>query len=371
MLSALRQKKVAASLGRVGYARLFSSGKNGLKVPNIAVAGASGAVGIEMLKMIESRGVPFNELTLFAHPDEKGETVEFMGKSYELQVIEEGCFDDLDIALFSAGGSISEVWAPKAVEAGCIVVDNSSVFRMDPSTPLVVPEVNAHAVAGHNGIIANPNCTTIIMNVPVYPLHKAFGVKRAVVSTYQAASGAGLLAMQELEQQAHDFAKGDPLTQDIFGRQYLWNLFSHNSDIYLDKGYNEEEWKMVEETPKIFETPFKVAVTCVRVPVLRAHCESINLEFERKVTLDEIYEVLGSAPGVQVVDDRAANQHPEPLLASNQENILVGRVRYDNTQGTPEDGYTGIEMFVAGDQLLKGAAQNAVQIAEVLIADAQ
>ena len=185
-----------------------------------------------MLNTMELRNFPFNDLTLFAHPTEAGETVEFKGKTYTLQAIEDGCFDDLDIALFSAGGGISREWAPKAVEAGCIVVDNSSEFRMDENTPLVVPEVNGHAVARHNGIIANPNCTTIIMNVPVFPLHKMAGVKRAVVSTYQAASGAGLLAMQELEQQAKDFAAGEPLTQDIFGRQYLWNLFSHNSPIY-------------------------------------------------------------------------------------------------------------------------------------------
>lgn len=193
-------------------------------------------------------------------------------------------------------------------------------------------------------------------------------VKRAVVSTYQAASGAGLDAMKELEQQAKDWVAGkEQLTQEIFGRQYLWNLFSHNSDIYVDSGYNEEEWKMVEETPKIFETPFRVAVTCIRVPVLRAHCEAVNLEFERVVNLDEVRAVLEGAPGVTVVDDRPNNKHPEPLLASEGEDVLVGRLRYDNSLGSAEEGYTGIEMFIAGDQLLKGAAQNAVQIAELLL----
>ena len=206
------------------------------------------------------------------------------------------------------------------------------------------------------------------MNVPVFPLHKAFGVERAVVSTYQAASGAGLDAMKELEQQARDWANGDPLTQDIFGRQYIWNLFAHNSPQYHGTGtpkdgYNQEEWKMVEETPKIFEGPFKVAVTCVRVPVLRAHCESINLQFGRKVTLDEVYAVLNAAPGIRIVDDRVNNQHPEPMLASGEDEILVGRIRFDQSV---ELGY-GIDMFIAGDQLLKGAALNAVQIAELLL----
>jgi aspartate-semialdehyde dehydrogenase len=239
---------------------------------------------------------------------------------------------------------------------------------MDPDVPLVVPEVNAHAAARHKGIIANPNCTTILMNVPVHPLHKAFGVERAVVCTYQAASGAGLDAMSELEQQARDWAagkSGDGLTQDIFGRQYIWNLFCHNSPQYQDNGYNEEEWKMVVETPKIFEDDRpRVAVTCVRVPVLRAHCESINLQFQNKVgSLDEIYEVLHAAPGIRVVDDRVNNKHPEPLDASGEFDILVGRVRWDQSV---DEGY-GIDMFIAGDQLLKGAALNAVQIAELLL----
>lgn len=234
---------------------------------------------------------------------------------------------------------------------------------MDPKCPLVVPEVNPQAVSAHNNIIANPNCTTILMNVPVWPLHQAFGVERAVVSTYQAASGAGLEAMKELEQQARDWANGDKLTQDIFGRQYIWNLFSHNSPQYPESGYNQEEWKMVEETPKIFGGPFRVGVTCVRVPVLRAHCESINLQFKRKVSLDEVYSVLKAAPGIRLVDDRANNQHPEPQLASGEDEVLVGRVRHDVSS---EPGY-GIDLFIAGDQLLKGAALNAVQIAELLL----
>ena len=201
------------------------------------------------------------------------------------------------------------------------------------------------------------------MAVPVWPLHKKFGVERAVVSTYQAASGAGLDAMRELEQQAKDWAAGVPLTQDIFGRQYIWNLFNHNSPQYLDNGYNEEEWKMIEETPKIFGGAFNVGVTCVRVPILRAHCMSINLQFQNKVSLEDVYDVLNAAPGLLVVDDRVNNKHPEPLDASGEFEILVGRVRYDQSV---EQGF-GVDIFIAGDQLLKGAALNAVQIAELLL----
>ena len=337
--------------------------RNGMSKPVVAIAGGTGAVGIEMRKCLEKLDFPIHHLRVFAHPSEEGDMVDFNGAQYPCEVVNEDSFTNIDIALFSAGDDFSKEWAPKAAAAGCVVVDNSPAFRMDPDVPLVVPEVNAHAVSKHNGILANPNCTTILMNVPVYPLHKAFDVKRAVVSTYQAASGAGLDAMRELEQQARDWSNGDPLTQDIFGRQYIWNLFNHNSPQYLDNGYNEEEWKMVEETPKIFEGPFKVAVTCVRVPVLRAHCESINLEFNTKVTLEEVYDVLEKAPGIRIVDDRVNNKHPEPLDASGEFDILVGRIRYDQSL---EEGY-GIEMFIAGDQLLKGAALNAVQIAELLL----
>ena len=344
--------------------KLFSTaGRNGLVKPNIGVVGATGAVGIEMRNCLEALNFPYNECSFFAHPSEEGDEVIFDNNKFSCKVVDESSFNDLDIVLFSAGGDFSKTWAPIAASAGCIVVDNSSEFRMDPNVPLVVPEVNGHAVKAHQNIIANPNCTTILMNVPVYPLHKAFGVERAVVSTYQAASGAGLDAMKELEQQAADWVNQKPLTQDIFGRQYIFNLFNHNAPIYEDNGYNEEEWKMIEETPKIFEEDFKVAITCVRVPVLRAHCESINLQFKQPVTLEEVYEVFENAPGIRLVDDRKNNKHPEPQDASGLHDILVGRVRYDQSL----DKGTGIEFFIAGDQLLKGAALNAVQIAELLL----
>ncbi len=335
----------------------------GFRKPNIGIAGATGAVGIAMRDCLEQLNFPFNECTFWAHPDEAGDEVVFADRSYKCQVVQEDSFDKVDIALFSAGGNFSKEWAPKAAQAGCVVIDNSSEFRMDPDCPLVIPEVNGHMVEAHRGIIANPNCTTILMNVPVFPLHKAFGVDRAVVSTYQAASGAGLDAMEELRQQAKDWVDGVPLTQDIFGRQYIFNLFCHNASVYEDNGYNEEEWKMIEETPKIFGEDFRVAVTCVRVPVLRSHCESINLQFKKKATLEQVYEILKDSPGITIVDDRQNNKHPEPILANGNHDILVGRVRYDQSV---EKGY-GIEMFIAGDQLLKGAALNAVQIAQLLL----
>lgn len=332
--------------------------------PVVAIAGVTGAVGQEFLELIEERQFPFSELKMLASARSAGKTVELMGKTYTIEELTADSFDGVDIALFSAGGSISKEFGPIAASKGCVVVDNSSAFRMDPDTPLVVPEVNPGAIADHKGIIANPNCSTIIMNVPVWPLHEAVGVERVVVSTYQAASGAGAAAMAELEQQAHDWSKGDAITQEIFGRQYIWNLFSHNSDIDPETGYNEEELKMVNETKKIFgDEGIKVAATCIRVPVLRAHCESINVTLKKPLSLAEVNEILGAAPGVELVDDRGANKHPEPLLASGKDAVMVGRVRADLSQ--PE-GY-GYEMFVAGDQIRKGAALNAIQIAELLL----
>ena len=335
----------------------------------MGIVGATGAVGIEMRRCLEERAFPYNTVTFFAHKDEQGTALDFAGEEYKCQVVEDdgSTFDGLDIALFSAGSEFSQRHAAEAARRGCVVVDNSAEFRMEPDVPLVVPEINSHAVQRHCGIISNPNCTTILMNVAVYPLHKAFGIKRAVVSTYQAASGAGLDAMAELQQQAIDWSNGksgDDISQEIWNRQYLWNVFNHNSPQDLIHGYNEEEWKMVEETPKIFEDEdIRLTCTAVRVPVMRSHCESINLQFKEPVaSLDQVYEVLHDAPGIRVVDDRVNNKHPEPLDASGEFDVLVGRVRWDQSV---QQGH-GIDMFIAGDQLLKGAALNAVQIAEVL-----
>ncbi|MBI1374649.1 MAG: aspartate-semialdehyde dehydrogenase [Phycisphaera sp.] len=332
--------------------------------PNIAIAGVTGAVGQEFLRILEQRDFPFASVKMLASARSAGKTVVFKGDTYTIEELTEDSFDGVDIGLFSAGGSISKKYAPIAAAKGCVVVDNSSAFRMDPNTPLVVPEVNPQDIDKHNGIIANPNCSTIIMNVPVWPLHQAVGVKRVVVSTYQAASGAGAAAMAELEQQARDWAAGNPLTQTIFGRQYIWNLFSHNSDIDQATGYNVEETKMIKETRKIFHCDaIRVAATCVRVPVLRAHCESINLTFDKPLGAEDARAILEAAPGVTVVDDRAMNKHPEPLEASHKDDVLVGRIRADLSQ---DAGY-GLELFVSGDQIRKGAALNAVQIAELLL----
>jgi len=332
--------------------------------PVLAIAGVTGAVGQEFLRLIEQRRFPFSQLKLLASARSAGRKIEFLGNSYTVEELTEDSFDGVDIALFSAGGSITHRFGPIAAAAGCVVVDNSSAFRMDPKVPLVVPEVNAQDIGRHQGIIANPNCSTIIMNVPVWPLHQRAGVRRVVVSTYQAASGAGAAAMAELEQQARDWTAGNPLTQEIFGRQYIWNLFSHNSDIDPDTGYNTEETKMIHETRKIFHAPeIRVTATCVRVPILRAHCESINLSFEQPLSEDEAREILAAAPGVTVLDDRENNLHPEPLAASDQDDVFVGRIRRDASQ----DEGMGLEIFVAGDQLRKGAALNALQIAEHLL----
>ncbi|MCC6642945.1 MAG: aspartate-semialdehyde dehydrogenase [Deltaproteobacteria bacterium] len=337
------------------------------KPPCVAVAGVTGAVGQEFLRILAERRFPFSRLTLLASARSAGKPIEFQGRTYVVEELTERSFDGVDLALFSAGGAISRRFAPIAAQQGCVVVDNSSAFRMDPNVPLVVPEVNPQDIAKHRGIIANPNCSTIIMNVVVWPLHQAAGVRRAVVSTYQAASGAGAAAMRELEQQAHQWSRGEEITSEIFQRQYVWNLFSHNSKIDAATGYNEEELKMLKETRKIFhDDTLRVTATCVRVPVLRAHCESINLTFARPLDEEHARKILAEAPGVRVIDDREANRHPEPLHASGKDDVFVGRIRRDLSQ---DDGY-GLDLFVSGDQIRKGAALNAIQIAEHLLATA-
>jgi len=327
-----------------------------------AIMGATGAVGQEFLKILEERGFPLRSLKLLASARSVGKTFAFRGEKLAVEELTERSFAGIELVLASAGGSVSRQFAPLAVAAGAIVVDNTSAFRMDPAVPLVVPEVNPRDIASHKGIIANPNCSTIIMNVPVWPLHKAFGVRRVVVSTYQAVSGAGAWGIWELDEQLKAHAAGKPVVKQKFPHQIALNLFSHNSKI-APNGYNEEENKMVNETRKIFHCPeILVAATCVRVPVMRAHSEAINLEFRRPVSEAEAREVLAAAEGVRIVDDREANHFPMPLEASGRDEVLVGRIRQDASQ---PDG-RGIEMFVSGDQIRKGAATNAVQIAERL-----
>jgi aspartate-semialdehyde dehydrogenase len=271
-------------------------------------------------------------------------------------------FKGINIALFSAGASRSREYAPAAVQAGAVVVDNSSAYRMDPQVPLVVPEINPQKIKEHKGIIANPNCSTIIGIVPVWPLHKVNPVKRMVVSTYQAASGAGMSAMLELENQAREILAGKPPTRNIFPHQIAFNCFSHNS-LLGPNGYNEEETKMVKETRKIFDCPeIAITATCIRIPVMRAHCESINLEFTRPITPEQVREVLKTAPGVSVLDDREHNRFPMPIDATGKDDVFVGRIRQD--ESLPNN--RGINLWVSGDQLRKGAALNAIQIAELL-----
>lgn len=338
--------------------------RSGMVLPNVAIAGVTGAVGQEFLELLEARKFPFANLKLLASARSAGKKITYMGKEYTIEEMTEDSFENVDIALFSAGGSQSKKYAPVAVDAGAVVVDNSSAFRMQPGVPLVVPEVNPEAIRAHRGIIANPNCSTILMTLPVWPLHKEVPVKRICVSTYQASSGAGAEAMRELEQQARDWVEGkEEVKQDIFGRQYIWNLFSHNSAVCLETGYNEEELKMVKETTKIFDEQIPVTATCIRVPVLRAHCEAINITFSEPMDEARARRILENAPGVTIADDRENNKFPEPLMASGEDDIFVGRIRPDLSQPA---GY-GLELFIAGDQIRKGAALNAVQIAETLV----
>ncbi|GBG79779.1 hypothetical protein CBR_g30041 [Chara braunii] len=306
--------------------------------PSIAVVGVTGAVGQEFLQVLHDRDFPYRSIKMLASKRSAGKKQEFEGHEYVVEELTEGSFDDVDIALFSAGGSISKKFGPAAVNAGAIVVDNSSAFRMDKDIPLVVPEVNPEALNGikvGNGkgaLIANPNCSTIIALVAATPLHKAAKVKRMVVSTYQAASGAGAAAMAELEQQTREVLAGQPPTCNIFSQQYAFNIFSHNASV-LENGYNEEEMKMVKETHKIWnDSSVKVTATCIRVPVMRAHAESINLQFESPLDEDTAREILQNAPGVVVIDDRERNRFPTPLEASNKDDVAVGRIRRDISQ---------------------------------------
>jgi len=330
--------------------------------PNVAVVGVTGAVGQEFLSILEERKFPFKSLRLLASSRSAGKTVPFKGKEYTVEELTQNSFKGIDIALFSAGASRSREFASAAVKAGAVVVDNSSAFRMDPQVPLVIPEINPQKIKEHKGIIANPNCSTIIGIVPIWPLHKINPVKRMVVSTYQAASGAGMSAMLELESQSREILAGKPPTKNVFPHQIAFNCFSHNSALGPN-GYNEEETKLVKETRKIFDCPeIAITATCVRIPVMRAHCESINLEFTNPITADQVREILKKAPGVTVLDDREHNRFPMPIDATGKDDVFVGRIRQD--ESLPNN--RGINFWVSGDQLRKGAALNAIQIAELL-----
>jgi len=329
---------------------------------NVAVVGVTGAVGQEFLSIIEERNFPFASLRVLASNRSAGKKILFMGKEYTVEELTQNSFKGVDIALFSAGASRSREFAPAAVMAGAVVVDNSSAYRMDPDVPLVVPEINPQKIKEHKGIIANPNCSTIIGIVPIWPLHRVNPVKRMVVSTYQAASGAGMSAMLELENQTREILAGKPPTKNIFPHQIAFNCFSHNS-LLGPNGYNEEETKLVKETRKIFDCPeIAITATCIRIPVMRAHCESINLEFTNPMTPDKVREILKKAPGVSLLDDREHNRFPMPIDATGKDDVFVGRIRQD--ESLPNN--RGINIWVSGDQLRKGAALNAIQIAELL-----
>ncbi len=332
--------------------------------PHVAVVGATGAVGIEMIKTLEKRQFPVGKLTLLASARSVGKTLSFHGKEHTVQELTADSFKGVDIALFSAGGGISRDFAPLAAKAGCVVVDNSSAFRMDDSVPLVVPEINASDVKKHRGIIANPNCTTAITLMALYPLHRAFGVTRIFASSYQAVSGTGAKAIEELERQVSQVVKGELVTREVYPHQIAFNVLPH-VDSFLPTGYTKEEMKMENEGRKIMHHPsFRASVTCVRVPVYRAHSVAVSAEFEKPITVEAAREVLLKSPGLDVVDSPDKNEYPLPLYAAEKYNCQVGRLRLDCALDN------GLCFWVAGDQLLKGAALNAVQIAEVLLQQA-
>jgi len=329
---------------------------------NVAILGATGAVGTELLELLQNRNFPIANLKLLASPRSAGSTLSFQGEELLVEAVSENSFNNVDLVLASAGGSTSKAWAATAVEKGAVVIDNSSAFRLDPQVPLVIPEVNPEAAATHQGIIANPNCTTILMAIAVWPLHQVQPVQRIVAATYQSASGAGARAMEEVKIQAQAILQGETPPTESFPYPLAFNLFPHNSPLN-EQGYCEEEMKMVNETRKIFRAPqLRISATCVRVPVLRAHSEAINLEFEQPMLVAKAKELLANAPGVRLVEDWQANYFPMPIDASGRDEVLVGRIRQDLSHPS------SLELWLSGDQIRKGAALNAVQIAELLVA---
>jgi aspartate-semialdehyde dehydrogenase len=342
----------------------MQSGRPSSSAPVVAVVGATGAVGIELMRCLEQRSFPLANLRLFASARSAGKTLPFKGKPVLVEELTEDSFRGVEIALFSAGGAQSKRFAPAAVRHGTVVVDNSSAFRMDPGVPLVVPEINPEALREHKGIIANPNCSTIISITTLWHIHKVNRIQRMIVATYQAASGAGAAAMEELRESTRAYLDGRQYKNTVLPHPYAFNLFSHNSKIDLANGYNEEEIKVMRETHKIYgDSSIRIAATCVRVPVLRAHSIAINFECERPITPAQVRDIVQTAPGVKLVDDVERNYFPMPKDASGQDPILVGRIRQDLSDPSGRS----IALFVAGDQLLKGAALNAVQIAELLL----
>lgn len=330
---------------------------------HVAIVGATGAVGVEMLRVLEEREFPVSEVSLLASSRSVGKEYTFRDRPVQVKELTEEAFKGVDIALFSAGAGISRQFAPKAVEAGAVVVDNSSAFRMEESVPLVIPEINGDDVKKHKGIIANPNCSTAITLMALHPLHKQFGVRRIFACTYQAVSGSGAKAIEELRAQVDAIGRGEEkIPREVYPYQIAFNVIPQ-VDQFLESGYTKEEIKMQNEARRILHYPtFKASVTCVRVPVYRAHSIAVHAEFKKPVTVDEARHALSVAPGVRVEDDPTTSRYPVPLAVAGQDNCYVGRLRLDH-------GFeNGLAFWVVGDQLLKGAALNAVQIAECVVA---
>ena len=327
---------------------------------HIAIVGATGAVGAELLTVLERRNFPVANVRPFASGKSAGKKVSFRGQQIPVEELTERSFDNIDIAFFSAGGERSRKFAPIARDAGAIVIDNSSTFRMDHGVPLVIPEINPDDVKQHRGLIANPNCTAAVALMAIYPLHRAFGVRRVFAASYQAVSGSGARAIAELKEQVQASAEDRSPTAKVYPHPIAFNVLPH-VDIFLESGYTKEEMKMQDEGRKIMHLPnFRASVTCVRVPVYRAHSVAVSAEFEKTVSVDEAREVLAKAPGLELVDEPHNNRYPMPLDVAGKDNCQVGRVRRDCALEN------GLAFWVSGDQLLKGAALNAVQIAELL-----
>jgi aspartate-semialdehyde dehydrogenase len=324
------------------------------------VLGATGAVGQELLALLEERRFPVAELLPLASPRSAGQELSWQGESLTVQPVQAGCFTGVDLVLASAGGSVSRAWAPEAVAAGAVLIDNSSAFRLDPDVPLVVPEVNPEAAFRHRGVIANPNCTTILLTVALAPLAARRPIRRVVISTYQSASGAGARAMEELRQLSRTVLDGGEPVSSVLPHSLAFNLFLHNSPLE-PSGYCEEELKMLNETRKIMELPdLRLSATCVRVPVLRAHSEAVNIEFSEPFPVEEARALLAVAPGVELIEDFGANRFPMPTDVTGRDPVAVGRIRQDLSEPN------ALELWLCGDQIRKGAALNAIQIAELL-----
>ncbi|MEP6602603.1 MAG: aspartate-semialdehyde dehydrogenase [Spartobacteria bacterium] len=331
-----------------------------MKKYHVAIVGATGAVGAELLRVLERRNFPVASLRALSSARSAGKSVSFCGESIAAEELNEQSFAKIDIALFSAGGDVSRKFVPIARDAGAVVIDNSSVFRMEPDVPLVIPEINGDDVKQHQGVIANPNCTTAVALMALYPLHRAFGVRRVFASSYQAVSGSGARAIAELKEQVEAAAQDRQSPSRVYPHPIAFNVLPH-VDSFLESGYTKEEMKLQNEGRKIMHLPeFRASVTCVRVPIYRAHSVAISAEFDKKVSVEQAHEVLAKAPGLELIDEPQQNRYPMPLLVAGKDNCEVGRVRLDCALEN------GLAFWVSGDQLLKGAALNAVQIAELL-----